>query len=88
MDQAIIRIHLPPRARILGVALMLLSASGCTRFGGGKVAAPGLYAMGLPFMRRRKSSFLFGVDDDARDISTDLAAYVRSRYHARSVSVA
>ena len=66
----------------------VLDAKGRLRHRGGKVAAQGLYAMGLPFMRRRKSSFLFGVDDDARDISADLAAYVRSRYHARSVSVA
>ncbi len=39
MDQAINRIHLPRRARILGVALMLLSASGCTSFGRGVTEA-------------------------------------------------
>jgi putative flavoprotein involved in K+ transport len=65
-----------------------LDAKGQLRHQGGVIDVPGLYAMGLPFMRRRKSSFLFGVEDDARDISDHLAAYVRSSYHARYVSVA
>jgi putative flavoprotein involved in K+ transport len=43
---------------------------------GGVVKAPGLYVMGLPLMRRRKSSFIFGVEDDARDISNHLAGYL------------
>ena len=28
---------------------------------------PGLSAIGLPFPRRRKSSFIYGAEDDARD---------------------
>jgi len=32
--------------------------------------------MGLPFMRKRKSSFLFGTDDDARHVSKHLAQYL------------
>ena len=67
---------------ILGCVLIL--DAGLYGSGEGNLAEP----LGLPFMRRRKSSFLFVVDVDARDISADLAAYVRSRYHARSVSVA
>jgi putative flavoprotein involved in K+ transport len=66
----------------------VLDAKGLLRHDGGIVNAPGLYAMGLPFMRRRKSSFLFGAEDDARDISAHLADYVRSSYRASSVSVA
>lgn len=38
--------------------------------------APGLYVMGLPFLRRRKSSFLFGTGDDARDLSEHLAVHL------------
>ena len=44
---------------------------------GGVTPAPGLYAMGLPFMRRRNSSFIYGVADDAREISAELAGYIR-----------
>ena len=40
----------------------------------GGVVAPGLYAIGLPMLRRRKSSFIQGAEDDARDITAHLAA--------------
>ena len=33
------------------------------------VDAPGVYALGLPFMRRRKSSFIHGAADDVREIT-------------------
>jgi len=46
---------------------------------GGVVAAPGMYALGLPFMRRRKSSFIHGVSDDARELSVHLAEYLAGR---------
>lgn len=45
---------------------------------GGVVDAPGLYAMGLPFLRRRKSSLIDGVGDDARDLSRHLLSYLNS----------
>jgi putative flavoprotein involved in K+ transport len=38
--------------------------------------APGLYRVGLNMLRRRKSSFIHGAEDDARDITDHLAAYV------------
>jgi putative flavoprotein involved in K+ transport len=43
---------------------------------GGVVDAPGLYAIGLPVLRRRKSTFIHGAEDDARDIVAHLAAYL------------
>jgi len=46
------------------------------RHEGGVAAAPGMYLMGLPFLRRRKSSFIDGAGDDARDLSAHLAAYL------------
>jgi putative flavoprotein involved in K+ transport len=53
----------------------LLDARGAIPHEGGVVtSAPGLYVMGLPFMRRRKSSFIDGVGDDARDLSAHLVA--------------
>jgi len=38
------------------------------RHDGGIVDAPGLYVMGLHFTRRRKSSLIGGVGDDAREL--------------------
>jgi putative flavoprotein involved in K+ transport len=43
---------------------------------GGVVNAPGMYVMGLPFMRRRKSSFIDGAADDAKDLVAHLGAYL------------
>lgn len=40
---------------------------------GGVVNAPGLYVMGLPFLRRRKSSFIDGAGDDAADLAAHLS---------------
>jgi putative flavoprotein involved in K+ transport len=55
----------------------VLDHKGGIRHEGGVADAPGLYVMGLPFMRRRKSSFLFGVEDDAREICDHLVANLR-----------
>ena len=43
---------------------------------GGVVEAPGMYLIGIPFLRRRKSSLIDGAGDDARDLSAHLAAYL------------
>jgi putative flavoprotein involved in K+ transport len=40
---------------------------------GGVVSAPGMYLMGLPFLRRRKSSFIDGAGDDAADLAEHLS---------------
>ena len=42
----------------------------------GVVAAPGLYVLGLPFLRRRKSSFIHGAEDDVRELATHLFAHL------------
>lgn len=58
----------------------VLDAKGNIRHDGGVVTeSPGLYVMGLPFLRRRKSSLIDGVGDDARDLSAHLADYLRNR---------
>ncbi len=54
----------------------VLDRKGCLRHEGGIVDAPGLYAIGLPILRRRKSTFIHGAEDDARDIVTHLAGYL------------
>ncbi|MCH9695259.1 MAG: NAD(P)-binding domain-containing protein [Gammaproteobacteria bacterium] len=55
----------------------VLDHKGRLRHDGGIVDAPGLYALGLPLLRRRKSSFIFGIEDDARDIAEHLIAYLK-----------
>ena len=49
---------------------------GHLRHDGGVVESPGLYAIGLPVLRRRKSTFIHGAEDDARDIVEHLAGYL------------
>ncbi|TPG29582.1 NAD(P)-binding domain-containing protein [Mycolicibacterium hodleri] len=49
---------------------------GQIRHDGGATATPGLYLMGMPFMRRRKSSFIDGAAADAADLSGHLAHYL------------
>lgn len=46
---------------------------GHLRHDGGVVDSPGLYALGLPVLRRRKSTFIHGASDDARDVVAHLA---------------
>jgi putative flavoprotein involved in K+ transport len=53
----------------------VLDAKGRLRHDGGVVTdSPGLYALGLPVLRRRKSTFIHGIDDDAREVIDALAA--------------
>ena len=42
-------------------------------------ASPGMYVMGLPFMRRRKSTLIDGAADDARELAEDLALHLGGR---------
>jgi putative flavoprotein involved in K+ transport len=56
--------------------LPVFDRKGRIRHDGGVVEAPGVYLMGIPFLRRRKSSLIDGAGDDARDLSTHLAAYL------------
>ena len=44
--------------------------------GGVVVDAPGMYAIGLPVLRRRKSTFILGAEDDARDLVAHLVRYL------------
>src|SRR5690606_12370113 len=52
----------------------VLDRKGRLRHEGGVIAdAPGLYAIGLPVRRRRKSTFMHGAEADARDLVEHLA---------------
>jgi putative flavoprotein involved in K+ transport len=55
-----------PDYRWLEVPVM--DRKGLLRHDGGVVDAPRMYAIGLPVLRRRKSSFIHGAEDDARDL--------------------
>jgi len=57
----------------------VLDRKGRIRHDGGVADAPGLYVMGLPMMRRRKSSFIHGAEDDARDLAAALHAQLGRR---------
>lgn len=46
--------------------------------GGVVTGSPGLYRIGLNFLRRRKSSFIHGAEDDAIDLTEHLAGYLES----------
>ena len=54
----------------------VVDAKGQLRHEGGVVDRPGLYALGLPVLRRRKSTFIYGIEDDAREVIDHLARYL------------
>jgi putative flavoprotein involved in K+ transport len=57
--------------------LPVVDAKGHLRHDGGVVVdSPGIYALGLPVLRRRKSTFICGIEDDARDVIDRLSAYL------------
>ena len=43
---------------------------------GGVVIASGMYLIGTPFLRRRKSSFIHGAADDATDLADHIANHL------------
>lgn len=54
----------------------VIDHKGHLRHDGGIVDVPGMYVLGLPVLRRRKSSFIHGAEDDARDVVDHLAGYL------------
>ena len=54
----------------------VIDAKGQLRHDGGVVDSPGLYALGLPVLRRRKSTFICGIEDDAREVIGHLARFL------------
>jgi putative flavoprotein involved in K+ transport len=61
----------------------VLDRKGRVRHNGGIVDAPGMYLMGMPFLRRRKSALIDGAAADARELSDHLAAYLAGRQAAQ-----
>ena len=54
----------------------ILDPKGNVRHDGGVTAAPGVYLIGGPFLRRRKSTLIDGAGDDARDLTEHLVGYL------------
>ena len=64
----------------------VLDRKGMIRHDGGVVESPGLYLMGMPFLRRRKSSLIDGAAPDAADLVEHLAGYLDRTAHSRGTS--
>ena len=62
----------------------VLDPRGQLRHDGGVVDSPGLYALGLPVLRRRRSTFLCGIEDDAREVIGELGGYLAGRSPLRA----
>jgi putative flavoprotein involved in K+ transport len=62
----------------------VLDQKGQLRHEGGVVDMPGLYALGLPVLRRRKSTFIHGIEDDAREVVDHLAGYLAGDRRSRA----
>ena len=54
---------------------------GRIRHDGGITSSPGLYQIGLPFLRRRKSTLIDGAASDARELTAHLAGYLDTLAH-------
>ena len=60
----------------------LLDHRGAIRHDGGVLEVPGMYVLGLPFTRRRRSNLLAGVGPDAQLLTTHLVEHLRRRREA------
>jgi putative flavoprotein involved in K+ transport len=56
----------------------VVDEKGYLRHQGGVVDSPGMYALGLPVLRRRKSSFIHGIEDDARELIEHLSGFLQT----------
>ena len=65
-----------PARLLAGSTCPWSTPKGHLRHDGGVVDSPGLYALGLPVLRRRKSTFIHGIEDDAREVIDHLAGHL------------
>jgi putative flavoprotein involved in K+ transport len=61
----------------------VVDEKGALRHDGGAVDSPGMYALGLPVLRRRRSTFIHGIDDDARAVVEHLTGHLAGPSHGR-----
>jgi putative flavoprotein involved in K+ transport len=67
------------------VHMPVVDEKGYLQHDGGVVDSPGMYVLGLPVLRRRKSSFIHGVEDDARELIEELARYLENSKRAAAM---
>jgi putative flavoprotein involved in K+ transport len=72
--------------------LPIFDRKGDLKHSRGVAGVPGVYVLGLPYLRRRKSSFIHGAEDDARELSAHIADYLnrstsQTRSRLRSVAI-
>lgn len=58
----------------------VVDPKGQLRHDGGVLESPGLYALGLPVLRRRKSTFIYGIEDDADAVIGQLSQYLAGQH--------
>ncbi len=64
--------------------LPVFDRKGFIRHDGGVVAdSPGMFLIGMPFLRRRKSTLIDGVGDDARDLSAQLVSWLAEKQSSK-----
>jgi len=61
----------------------VLDRKGRIAHDGGVTACPGLYLLGMPFLRRRKSSLIDGAANDAADLTAHLVSHLDARAGGR-----
>src|SRR5215208_2886920 len=61
----------------------VLDRKGQIRHDGGVAETPGMYILGLQFLRRRKSAFIDGAADDTNDLSDHLLMYLKCAKNPR-----
>ncbi len=59
--------------------LPVLDRKGRIRHEAGVADWPGLYVLGATFLTRRKSTYIHGAEDDAREVCEHLSAYLKKR---------
>jgi len=70
--------------RVENVGAGVLDRKGRPVHDGGVTASPGLYLIGLPFLRRRKSTLIDGAASDARELVAHLVTHLDTLAHRRA----
>jgi len=67
--------------------LPVLNRKGMLEHKSGVVNSPGVYVLGLPFLRRRNSSFIQGIGEDASELSQHLHNYLSTTVSRQHVAM-
>lgn len=76
------------KAELSWLEAPILNPRGRLIHDGGVTRVPGLYLIGMPFLRRRKSTLIDGADADARELAEHLASHLASVAAGEGVAAA